>query len=195
MQSPLILASASPRRRELLTQIGVQFTIAPAHIDESLRAGELPEQYVRRMADEKAQHGLRDSAGANLVLGADTAVVLGTQILGKPRDAAHAQQMLMTLSGKTHQVMSAVAITDGKRTEQRLSVSHVTMRTIDTAEANAYWETGEPADKAGAYAIQGYGATFVRELHGSYTGVVGLPLYDTAELLASFGYCVRIGEP
>ena len=187
----LILASASPRRRELLAQIGVKFSVVPAAIDESLRAGEAAVDYVERMACEKACAGARlpESAG-QLVMGADTAVVLGGEVLGKPADRSDALDMLAKLSGQTHEVMTAVALTDGSRLEHRLSLTSVTMRPIAASEAAAYWKTGEPTDKAGAYAVQGLGAIFVDRLRGSYTGVVGLPLYETAELLAGFGYRV-----
>lgn len=188
----IVLASASPRRRELLAQIGVEFTVNPADIDETVRAGEVPENYVLRMAITKAQQDfatLAEPAFAHrLVLGADTAVVIDRQILGKPRDQADAEYMLACLSGRTHRVLSAVAVSDGTRTESRLSVTAVTFRTLRPGEGLAYWQSGEPCDKAGAYAIQGRGAVFVSELQGSYTGVVGLPLFETAELLEMFGW-------
>jgi septum formation protein len=192
----IVLASASPRRRELLTQIGVEFTVNPADIDETVRAGESPEDYVLRMAITKAQQGyaglsasVDDSAtGCCLVLGADTAVVLDKKILGKPRDQADAEYMLGCLSGRTHSVLSAVAVTDGQRLESCLSATAVSFRALRPGESTAYWNTGEPRDKAGAYAIQGYGALLVRELQGSYSGVVGLPLFETAELLEKFGW-------
>jgi len=187
----VVLASASPRRRELLAQIGVEFTVSPADIDETVRPGESPDDYVLRMAISKAQQGcasLADPVAAALILGADTAVVLDKQILGKPRDEADAEYMLASLAGRTHRVMSAVAITDGKRLESRLSITAVTFRDMGADEIRAYWRSGEPCDKAGAYAIQGYGALLVRELQGSYSGVVGLPLFETAELLEIFGW-------
>jgi len=187
----VVLASASPRRRELLDQIGVRFTVSPADIDETVRAGESPEAYVLRMAVTKAQQGyacLPHPAAGCLVMGADTAVVLDGKILGKPRDQADAEYMLACLSGRTHRVLSAVAVTDGRRLETRLSVTEVTLRELRPGESTAYWLSGEPHDKAGAYAIQGRGALFVRELRGSYSGVVGLPLFETAELLENFGW-------
>jgi septum formation protein len=188
----VVLASASPRRRELLTQIGVEFTVSPADIDETVRAGESPEDYVLRMAITKAQQGfaslVEPAASCPLVLGADTAVVLDGQILGKPRDQADAEYMLACLSGRTHRVMSAVAVTDGERLASRLSVTAVTFRELRSGESTTYWQSGEPRDKAGAYAIQGRGGLFVRELQGSYSGVVGLPLFETAELLEMFGW-------
>jgi septum formation protein len=187
----VILASASPRRRELLAQIGVEFTVSPADIDETVRPGETPDDYVLRMAITKAQQGcasLADAVASSLVLGADTAVVLDKQILGKPRDQADAEYMLASLAGRTHRVMSAVALTDGKRLESRLSITTVTFRDMSADEIRAYWHSGEPRDKAGAYAIQGYGALLVCDLQGSYSGVVGLPLFETAELLEMFGW-------
>jgi septum formation protein len=187
----VVLASASPRRRELLAQIGVEFTVSPADIDETVRPGESPDDYVLRMAITKAQQGyanLADPVAASLILGADTAVVLDKQILGKPRDQADAEYMLASLAGRTHRVMTAIAFTDGMRLESRLSVTAVTFRDMSADEITAYWHSGEPRDKAGAYAIQGYGALLVRELQGSYSGVVGLPLFETAELLEMFGW-------
>jgi len=187
----IVLASASPRRRELLAQIGVEFTVRPADIDETVLPGELPEDYVLRMAITKSQQGyasLVEPLASPLILGADTAVVLDKQILGKPRDQADAEYMLACLAGRTHRVMSAIAVTDGRRLASRLSITAVTFRNIRAAEITAYWQSGEPRDKAGAYAIQGYGALLVRELQGSYSGVVGLPLFETAELLESFGW-------
>lgn len=187
----IILASASPRRAALLRQIGVTFRMQPADIDESLRPGETPVAYVERMALEKTTRGaeLAHVPGA-LVIGSDTSVVLGEQILGKPADAADAERLLVALGGQTHQVLTAVAVTDGERTATRLSATDVTMRPISAAEARAYWATGEPADKAGAYGIQGLGALFISRIEGSYSGVMGLPLYETADLLAAFGYLV-----
>jgi len=195
----LILASASPRRRELLAQLGVSFTVAPADIDEGVAPEEAPQDYVRRMAVGKAQAGYAQAMTVGLepglvVLGADTTVVVGKCILGKPQHKADAMRMLEQLSGRTHVVLSAVAVTDGLRVEDRTSITEVSFRNICPDEAAAYWATGEPCDKAGAYAVQGLGALFVQELKGSYTGIVGLPLYETAELLALFG--CRLGlEP
>ena len=187
----VVLASASPRRRELLAQIGVEFTVSPADIDETVQPGESPDDYVLRMAITKAQQGyasMADPLALALILGADTAVVLDKQILGKPRDQADAEYMLACLAGRTHRVMSAVAVTDGQRLASRLSVTAVTFRDLRAEEITAYWHSGEPRDKAGAYGIQGYGALLVSELQGSYSGVVGLPLFETAELLESFGW-------
>jgi septum formation protein len=190
----LILASASPRRRELLAQLDVQFSVLPTDTDESVLAGELPEAYVNRMALDKATRGLVLAQRTACILGADTAVVTGGVILGKPRDREDGLRMLQMLSGQTHQVLSGIAVMDGTRIEQRLSVTEVTFGVISAATTAAYWDTGEPCDKAGAYAIQGRGAVFVRHIAGSYSGVVGLPLYETAELLRGFGYCPGFAE-
>ena len=189
----LILASASPRRRELLQQLDVSFTVRPTETDETVLPGEVPEAYVRRMALEKATAGLQLARPGACVLGADTAVVTGETILGKPHDREDAVQMLQMLSGQTHRVLSGVAVTDGTRVQAALSITEVTFGVISPAAASAYWDTGEPVDKAGGYAIQGRGVVFVQHMTGSYSGVVGLPLFETAELLRHFGY--RPGFP
>ena len=205
------LASRSPRRRELLDQIGVDHALIDAPIDETRRAGEPPEQFVRRMACEKALAGLAalGSARRGPVLAADTAVVLDGRVLGKPRDEAHAVEMLRSLSGRMHRVISAVAITCGSDTGQgamdaradwldvvaaasepprcMVSVSRVWFRDIPYEEVRAYGASDEPIDKAGAYAIQGRAAVFVTRLDGSFSGVMGLPLFETASLLRSMG--------
>lgn len=183
----LYLASGSPRRRELLAQIGVSFTVLACAVDESVLPGELPNIYVERLALAKAQAGLAmlDPDAGGCVLGADTSVVLDGVILGKPADRNESLQMLQALSGREHQVLTAVALATQEGCESRLVVSRVGFRDITETEIQAYWETGEPADKAGGYAIQGLAAIFVRHLHGSYSAVVGLPLCETAELLAS----------
>ncbi|WP_313085600.1 Maf family protein [Pseudomonas sp.] len=184
----LFLASASPRRRELLTQIGVPFTLLPVAIDEAPEAAEAPEAYVQRLAREKALAGLAQATDATAcVLGADTTVVLNGRILGKPADRADALAMLQALSGREHQVMTAVALADAHRCVVRLVTTRVRMRTIPVAQAEAYWASGEPQDKAGGYAIQGWGAVFVSAVEGSYSAVVGLPLCETAQLLEAFG--------
>lgn len=191
MKNPLIcLGSASPRRRELLNQIGIAHTVRSADIDETPRPHEAPEVYVLRMALEKARAVLAQEAiknGALPVLGADTAVVVDGTILGKPRDEADGLAMLRRLSGSAHQVLTAVALVEPEREMTRLSVSHVTFRAMSEMEISAYWRTGEPADKAGGYGIQGYAATFIEHLEGSFSGVMGLPLFETAELLREFG--------
>ena len=190
--TPLYLASGSPRRRELLTQIGVPFSTVSAAIDETPFPNESPVAYVERLAREKALAGreqLRASMAHNhfCVLGADTAVVLDDRILGKPVDQADALAMLMGLSGREHEVLTAVALNDAERGETRVVRSRVTFRAISEDEAGRYWASGEPHDKAGGYAIQGLAAVFVAHLNGSYSAVVGLPVCETAELLGHFG--------
>ena len=185
----LYLASASPRRAELLTQIGVPFCCLPVAIDETPHAGEQADAYVERLAREKATaawQSLPAQSGA-CVLGADTSVVLDGRILGKPRDRADALATLAALSGRTHQVLTAVALRQGQRCESIVVASQVRFRVLREGEAQAYWATGEPCDKAGSYAIQGLAAVFVEALQGSYSGVVGLPLCETAQLLERFG--------
>ena len=181
----LILASQSPRRAELLRQIGVGFEAVPADIDETPLAGETAEAYVRRMATGKARaiHARHPDAP---VLGSDTAVVLEGQILGKPADREHAIALLRQLAGRTHRVLTGVALAHG-RVDYRLSESRVRFRDIAEAEAARYWDSGEPADKAGGYAIQGLGAVFVERIEGSYSGIMGLPLFETAQLLRGIG--------
>ena len=187
--SMLYLASGSPRRRELLGQIGVPFTTLPTVIDETPLPNEPALDYVRRLACAKAQVGLASLAapGAAVVLGADTSVVLDGRILGKPQDRADALAMLTALSGYTHEVLTAVALANSQRCEVRVVSSQVSFRPLSAAEIEAYWASGEPQDKAGSYAIQGLGAVFVADLHGSFSAVVGLPLCETAALLADFG--------
>jgi septum formation protein len=180
------LASASPRRQELLRQIGVPFRVIGANVDESVLPGEKPVRYVARLAAAKAEAGWRSAADAP-VLGADTAVVLDQEILGKPADREQAMQMLLSLSGRSHRVLTAVALRTVSRLTLRISRSLVRFRSIEPAEASAYWDTGEPRDKAGAYAVQGAAAVFVAELRGSFSGVMGLPLFQTAELLQAAG--------
>ncbi len=191
----VILASASPRRRQLLEQIGVPHRIHPIVLDESRLAGEAPLDLARRLALAKASEAWRELSGAdgNLVMGADTAVALDGMLFGKPRDSADAVEMLTRLSGRTHQVFTAVAgVQEGERMI-RQSTSSVTFRCLRGAEIRAYVGTGEPLDKAGAYAIQGLAAIFVERLEGSYSGVMGLPLYETWDLLRTFGHDVLTG--
>jgi septum formation protein len=189
MEDFVYLASASPRRRQLLSQIGVIFQVLNVEVDESVAAGEDAERYVLRLARAKAAAGLgrRIAAGRAPVLGADTAVVAGGAILGKPADCADAERMLGLLSAKTHEVLTAVALATDEGVLSHLSRSEVTFREITPEEARDYWNTGESRDKAGAYAIQGYGAVFVSGLRGSYSGVMGLPLFETAHLLRAAG--------
>jgi septum formation protein len=184
----LYLASGSPRRRELLTQIGVPFTTHIVPIDESPLADEAPGVYVERLARAKASAALAtlEQAADAVVLGADTAVVLDGRILGKPADRDEALRTLTALSAREHQVLTAVALASSARVVARVVVSRVSFRPLSDAEIAAYWASGEPRDKAGSYGIQGLAAVFVRQLQGSYSAVVGLPLCETAELLADF---------
>lgn len=191
----IYLASGSPRRRALLQQIGVAFRLVGADWDETALQDESALAYVSRLAQAKAtlgwersgdSDGARDSGGAP-VLAADTAVVLDGKILGKPQGLNDAVAMLLGLSGRAHEVLTAVALRTAAGIEAKVSRSTVTFRSIDRSEARAYWETGEPADKAGAYAIQGYAAIFITDLKGSYSGVMGLPLFETAALLKAAG--------
>ncbi|MCV6637343.1 Maf family protein [Candidatus Albibeggiatoa sp. nov. NOAA] len=178
----LYLASQSPRRRELLDQIQVAYQTLKVDTDESVHAGESPETYVQRVALQKAQAGFALQP-QDCVLGADTAVIYQQQILGKPTDKIDAQRMLQTLSGKTHQVMTAVAIVSKSHQLCQLNTSQVTFRTLTQAEIQAYVATQEPMDKAGSYAVQGLASIFIERIEGSYSGVMGLPLYETAQLL------------
>lgn len=184
----LYLASASPRRRELLEQIGVRYRLLKSDILELPEAGESARDFVTRMAIEKVQagKGYVDSYTHKPVLGADTAVVVDNEILGKPRDRAHGLDMLARLSGRSHEVISAVALM-GEEMNTRLNVSRVSFRQTSAAEREKYWQTGEPKDKAGAYGIQGKAAIFISRLEGSYSAVMGLPLYETSELLEQAG--------
>jgi septum formation protein len=185
----LHLASGSPRRRELLAQIGVSFVTLSASIDETALPDEPAERYVERLAREKAQAGLAALAAAAdcVVLGADTSVVLDGRILGKPENRAEALATLAALSGREHQVLTAVALASAERIESRVVTSRVRFRPLRPGEAEAYWDTGEPCDKAGSYGIQGLAAVFVSQIEGSYSAVVGLPLCETAQLLEEFG--------
>ena len=181
----LYLASQSPRRRELLMQIGVNFSVVTVAVPEQQQPGEVPVDYVQRLALAKSWAGSALVADAP-VLGADTIVVLGQQVLEKPVDQADAVGMLLQLSGQTHQVLTAVAVCHKSQCHSRLSRTQVTFRQLTAAEAEHYWTTGEPADKAGGYGIQGLGSVFVTAIDGSYSGVVGLPLAETADLLTLF---------
>jgi len=184
----LYLASASPRRRELLAQIGVSFTTHVVPIDETPQPGEAPAAYVERLALAKAQAalGTLDDRHDAVVLGSDTAVVLDGRILGKPVDREDALATLAALSGREHQVLTAIALVSDARAEARVVASTVRFKALDRTQLEAYWATGEPRDKAGSYGIQGLAAVFVSQMQGSYSAVVGLPLCETAELLAQF---------
>ena len=179
----LYLASGSPRRHELLTQLGYRFEILRLDVSEQREAGEKPQDYVCRLARDKAMAGVAAAPTALPVLGADTIVVLGDRVLEKPVDLQDAKAMLMALSGQVHQVMTAVAVATVQGCEVQLITTHVTFRPLDEAEIDAYWHTGEPCDKAGAYAIQGIAGKFVSRIEGSYSAVVGLPLLETDLLI------------
>jgi septum formation protein len=183
--SPVLrLASQSPRRRELLAQIGVPHAVAVPDVDEGARAGEAVAAYVARLATAKAEAIWRRLPDLP-VLGADTTVVLDGRSLGKPRDRADGLSMLRALAGREHQVLTSVALVTAAGTRCVTSSSTVRMRASSDQERDRYWDTGEPCDKAGAYAIQGLGAIFIESLQGSYSGVMGLPLFETAQLLAA----------
>jgi septum formation protein len=181
----LILASQSPRRAELLRAAGIAFEASPADVDESVRDGENPEQYVRRLAVEKAEAGARRHPG-RVVLGADTTVVFDGEIMAKPEDEADATRMLRALSGRTHQVITGVALAGPAGTRQAAAFTDVSMREMTDEEIARYIATGEPMDKAGAYGIQGRAAAFVTRVDGSYTNVVGLPVALVCRLLMGY---------
>lgn len=186
----VFLASQSPRRAQLLSQLGLQFEVVAAAVDESPHTGEAADVYVQRVARAKIAAALAKYAGRDMapLLAADTAVELDGRILGKPRDRAEGMEMLRMLSSREHRVFSGLALWNAGALRTGLSVSRVRFRAISSDEAGAYWQTGEPADKAGGYAIQGRGAVFVEQLAGSYSGVMGLPLFETAELLRTAGF-------
>ena len=186
MTAQIILASASPRRQELLDQINIRYQLNPVDLDETPFPNEAPLDYVRRLAAEKSAACVAQLGDGLPVLAADTAVVLDDLILGKPKDRDDAFAMLRLLSGKMHRVYSAVSLR-GREHGQALSITEVTFRTLTEGEIAAYWHSGEPADKAGSYAIQGLGGVFVESITGSFSGVVGLPLFETAELLSRQG--------
>jgi len=181
------LASRSPRRRQLLAQVGIPFQTLSVDVPERVEPGEAPEHYVERVARAKAEAGVRCAPAGAIVLGADTDVVLEDRILGKPADRDDARVMLRALADRWHRVISGVALSDGDRTRVRLQVSEVRFAALDEATIDAYWDSGEPRDKAGAYAIQGLGAAFVADLRGSFSGVMGLPLFETLALCREFG--------
>jgi len=182
----LFLASGSPRRQELLTQLGVSFERIVTGIEEKRGDGESAQQYVSRLAREKALAGVAQTPRDLPVLGADTIVILNGEVLEKPHDGEHAAQMLRKLSGQTHQVMTADALADSQQVLDCLVVTDVTFRVLTDEEIAGYIASGESMDKAGAYGIQGLGGCFVRKINGSYHAVVGLPLVETYELLSNF---------
>ncbi len=199
MNSAIYLASNSPRRRELLRQIGVNFEVllfrsgprTDMDVDETPHPGETPDAYVLRVALAKAEGGIervmRRSLPHRPVLAADTTLAVDDDIVGKPTDADDAVRILHRLSGRDHRVLTAVAITDGDHTEHAISVSTVRFGALDDDTIRRYVATGEPMDKAGAYGIQGRAGMFVEHIEGSYTGIMGLPLFNTAQLLSHFG--------
>ena len=184
----VVLASSSPRRKELLTQIGLSFTVSPADVDERVLSGESPEAYAARVALDKARIAAK-RAGEGIVIAADTIVVVGDSILGKPADAREAADMLTLLAGKEHRVVTALALMDAVSAKSliRTSVTRVWFRDLTKKEIDAYVSTGEPMDKAGAYGIQERGALLVDRIEGCYSNVVGLPLSLLGEMLREFG--------
>jgi septum formation protein len=183
----LILASQSPRRRQLLAQLGYEFSVHPSDIDESVKLAEQPADYVVRLAQEKAEtifNKLSDREKNNtLVLGSDTCVVINNQILGKPADLNDCINTLSLLSDAQHQVLTAIAVISTSKIVTKLVSTQVNFKTLTVDEIQTYWQTGEPQDKAGSYAIQGIAGQFVKSIAGSYSAVVGLPLYETAQIL------------
>ncbi|MCG6200340.1 Maf family protein [Psychromonas antarctica] len=182
----IYLASNSPRRAELLRQIAVQFTVVNAPIEEKLQVGETPDSYALRLAREKASAGFACSNKDRPVLGADTIVVIAENILEKPRNKAHAREMLKLLSGCTHQVLTAIALVDANGLKTKLVKTEVGFKVLSEQEIADYWMTGEPLDKAGGYAIQGVAGKFITHISGSYSAVVGLPLHETDQLIKEF---------
>lgn len=186
MLPAIYLASQSPRRKALLSQLGIQFDIISAEIDETPYVNEPPADHVNRLAIEKAKAGWQVSDKTRAVLGSDTIVVIGQTILGKPKNEQDAINTLLSLSDKTHQVMTSVALVQNEKIQYELVISEVEFGAINAAQALSYWQTGEPKDKAGSYAIQGLGGQFVRRINGNYSAIVGLPLYHTKALLTDF---------
>lgn len=188
----LYLASASPRRAELLRQAGIRFDVMPANIVEERRSGETPCAYVERVALDKARYVARqigtEDKPVRPVLGADTEVIVDDEILGKPRDRDHGLAMLRRLADRRHQVLSAVVLIDRDQTYSAVNESFVTFGPMTVGEIEDYWESGEPADKAGGYAVQGLAARFIRHIDGSFSGIVGLPLFELETLLKRIGY-------
>jgi len=186
MTTQLILASSSPRRAELLTQLAVNYQVCHVDIDETPFKNELPLNYVQRIAAEKSAASVNLQNSELPILAADTTVVLNNQIMGKPENQQQAAQMLSRLSATTHQVYSAISLR-GQQHWQRVNITDVTFRVIEPFEMAAYWKTSEPGDKAGGYAIQGLGSIFIKSIKGSFSAVMGLPLFETAELLTKQG--------
>lgn len=185
----LLLASNSPRRRELLLRLGVAFQVSPQDIDESVLDAEKPYAYVQRVALAKAQSALVENPD-RLILAADTSVIVDDQILGKPKDSSDAAFMLGLLSNRKHSVLTAITLANSSQQRSTVVQTMVSFRSISAAEMQSYWETGEPVGKAGAYAIQGFGSAFVKSIEGSFSNVVGLPLFETAQFLQEFGVAI-----
>ena len=183
----LILASQSPRRKELLNQLGYRFESCPADIDESVLSKESPQDYVLRLAKAKATHVAQSQPVDSYVLGSDTSVVIDGHILGKPNSLTECIAMLERLSGREHSVFTAIAVAHNGTVQARLIETLVSFKALTISEIEAYWHTGEPQDKAGSYGIQGIGGQFVSQIKGSYSAVVGLPLYETVQLLTGMG--------
>lgn len=190
IQKQLILASQSPRRQALLQQLSYQFSVQASNIDETVMLKESPSDYVLRLALEKAQHVYSTLSQAmqksSVVIGSDTSVVINDNILGKPQNLNDCINMLSLLSGNQHQVLTAIAVVSDDEIYTHLVTTNVLFKTLALAEIEAYWKTGEPQDKAGSYAIQGIAGQFIKKIEGSYSSVVGLPLYETAELLSRY---------
>jgi septum formation protein len=183
---PIVLASGSPRRKQLLEMLRIPFRVIPPDVDEHVLPGETPDAYVTRLSRAKAQ-AVAARAPGEVILAADTTVVLGGKIFEKPTSPQHAVEMLEQLQGRTHEVLTAVAVAENGRLEQALDVSRVTFRSNDRRTLEEYVATGEPLDKAGAYAIQGLGAPLIERVEGDFFGVMGLPLRLALDLLAKFG--------
>jgi len=199
MTYSLVLASQSPRRQELLAQIGYTFTCKPANVNEDLKKNEQANDYVKRLAVEKAQATFQLLNASQqitaVVLGSDTSVIYQQNILGKPSNLEDCIKQLQMLSGKTHQVLTSIAAVNINKMRCEVITTDVTFKVLSIEEITHYWHTGEPQDKAGSYGIQGIAAQFVTNISGSYTGVVGLPLYETAQLLSTFGISTSLNKP
>jgi len=194
MNLSLILASQSPRRQQLLTQLDYQFSCQPADIDETELLNESPSDYVCRLALEKATYIAKDQSDTTIIIGSDTTVVIDEKILGKPQDLTDCIRLLSLLSGKSHQVLTAISVVKAGLSKTVLVSTDVVFKELSLNDINNYWLTGEPQDKAGAYGIQGIGGQFVKQISGSYSAVVGLPLFETAQLLKEFGLPTAIEQ-
>lgn len=185
MENTLILASGSPRRKELLQQLGYSFSVLVTNVEEARQANETPYEYVARLSQDKARAALSQQPNG-IVIGSDTIVVCDVSVLEKPSDLAHAKQMLAMLSGRAHQVMTAVTVVSAEKQHTVVVSTDVWFKHLSENEIEQYWHTGEPCDKAGSYGIQGIGGRFVTRIEGSYHAVVGLPLFETDQLLQKF---------